>query len=159
MTLYYCKSWFRARKKPTEMWAEEQARQAHEQGNLYTVLVGSAEKPTCFLEVTQKAVGVSFLDDALREKLSYSFQETQPGTMFLSMATYRNFVGDTDVVAEGTNYIFGESGEVSIQRRKPRQASIETSKTTSDVRGNYEAKPSFGKYDDLIKVERYPLQK
>jgi len=159
MDLFYCKGWFRARKQPTEMWSEDVARQAHNRGAHYTVLVGSPERPTCFLEVSEKAVAVGFLDESLREKLSYSFQEVRPDTMFLSMVTYREFVGNSDAVAEGTSYIFKEGGEVSIQRKTFDPHTIETAESTLDLSGNYEAKPSFGHYGDLIKAERGPFQK
>ena len=140
------------------MWTEEQARHANDRGAPYTVLVGSPEKPTCFLEVTQNAVAVGFLDKALRERLSYSFKDAGPGMMFLSMATYRDFVGDTDVVAEGTSYIFEEGGEVSIRRQKFAPHVSETAAAVADVSGNYEPKPSFGNYGGLTRAERQPLQ-
>ena len=51
---FYCKSWFRAKKRPTEVWTEEQARSAHVNKQYYTVLVDSIERPYCFLEVADK---------------------------------------------------------------------------------------------------------
>lgn len=100
---YFCKSWFRARKRPTEVWSEEKARAAHINKKQYTVLIDSIEKPYCFLDVADKVVGVGFWDDLLRESLTYAFQETESGMLFLTMATYREFDGDSDTVTGGTS--------------------------------------------------------
>jgi hypothetical protein len=153
--IYFCKSWFRAKKRPTESWSEEQARAAHSESQPYTVLVDSAEQPYCFLEVTAKAVGVGFLDELLRESLTYGFQEVEAGKLFLTMATHREFVGDTDKVANGTSYIFNRDGTVSMRRESfvPTHK-LETTASTADVTANYSAMPSFGEYDDLIRAER-----
>jgi len=153
--VYYCKSWFRAKKRPTEIWAQEKAEKAHVEGLPYTVLVGSLEQPFCFLDVAKKSVGVGFLDMLLREALTYGFQEVEPGKLFLAMATYREFVGDTDGVANGTSYIFGRDGSVTIRRESfvPAQE-LTISTSIKDAGGHYSAMPLFGAYDDLIRVER-----
>ena len=153
--IYFCKSWFRAKKRPTENWSEEQARAAHGDGLPYTVLVDSVELPYCFLELTKKTVGVVFLDEHLRESLTYGFQEVEPGKLFLTIATYREFVDDTDKVASGTSYMFSRDGAVSIRRESfVPEHKIETSSSVADLAENYSAMPSFGEYDDLIRVER-----
>lgn len=152
--IFFCKSWFRAKKRPTELWSEDQAKAAHEAGGLYTVLVDSAEEPYCFLEVTEKAVGVSFLDDFLRESLSYDFQEIEPGRLFLTMATYREFEGDTDRVVSGTSYIFSQDGVVSTRREFFNPYKLETATSSADVTANHSPKSKFGQYGDLIRVER-----
>ena len=154
MEVFFCKSWFRAEKRPTEMWSEDQGKAAHERGILYTVLVGSVERPYCFLEVTAKAVGVGFLDEHLRESLSYAFQEVEPGRLFLTMATHREFDGDMDRVTSGTSYIFGQDGVVMIRREFFNPHRLETATSNSDVAANYSPKPKFGHYGDLIRVER-----
>jgi hypothetical protein len=153
--IFFCKSWFRAKKRPTEIWSEQQATAANDDGLPYTVLVDSVERPYCFLEVTRKSIGMGFLDEALRESLTYGFQEVEPGKLFLTMATYRDFVDGTDKVARGTSYIFGRDGTVAIRRESflP-EHDLETSSTMLDVAKNYCAMPSFGEYDDLIRVDR-----
>lgn len=153
--VYFCKSWFRAKKCPIENWSSEQAKTAHDQGLPYTVLVDSVEQPYCFLEVTENAVGVGFLDEKLRESLTYGFQKMESGGLFLTMATYREFINDTDRVANGTSYTFDRNGAVSIQRDifSP-EHKVETSSSVADVTGNYCAMPVFGEYDELIRVER-----
>lgn len=152
--IFYCKSWFRARKRPTEVWSEEQARAAHSDKRTYTALIGDVERPYCFLDISNGVVGVGFLDDLLRESLTYAFQEITPGKLFLTMATHREFKDDTDEVVAGATYTFEPDGALQITRESFNPYHIETAESTCDVRGNYSDVPEFGNYDDLIKVER-----
>jgi len=153
--IYFGKSWFRAKKRLTEKWSEAQAKAAHAEAKLYTVLVDSPDNPYCFVEVTRKAVGVGFLDSKLRETLSYGFQEVEPGMLFLTMATYREFVDESDKVAKGTSYIFKADGTVHVRDESFVPVHLTTtSQRVADISGNYSKFPDFGRYDDLIRVER-----
>ena len=154
--IFYCKSWFRAKKRPTELWSEDRARGAHDNKTLYSALIDSVEKPFCFLEINDKFVGVGFLDDNLRERVYYAFREIEPGRLFLSMATYREFEGDLDKVLLGTTYMFDPSGAVKIQKQQFNPYNAEASETVTDVSGNYDARPEFGHYGNLIKLKRAP---
>ena len=152
--LFYCKSWFRAKKRPTEIWTENQARVAHSSKTLYTVLIGSIEKPFCFLEINDKFVGTGFLDRNAREYLYYAFKEISAGILFLSMATYREFDADGDTVTMGTTYNFDPGGTVKIRRQKFKSHSVEMAESSADVSNNYSSWPEFGEYEDFIRVER-----
>jgi hypothetical protein len=154
MRVFYCKSWFRAKKRPTEIWPDEKARAAHAEKQTYTALIGDAERPYCFLDVSDRVVGVGFLDALLRESLTYAFQEITPGRLFLTMATHREFKDDTDEVAAASMYSFKPDGALQITRESFNPRSIETATSTCDVSGNYADVPGFGKFDDLIQVER-----
>ena len=153
-TIYFCKSWFRAKKKPTEIWSEEHASSAHVRKQTYTVLVDSAERPYCFIDVSEGVVGVGFLDEFLREPLTYAFQEVEPGRLFLSMATHREFDGSTDKVVNGISYLFEQDGSVKIRREYFDPHRLETAESTVNVSSNYSPMPEFGQYDELIRVER-----
>lgn len=152
--VFYCKTWFRARKIPTQVWTKEQAKLAHVKNQHYAVLVGSIDRPYCFLDVAHKVVGVGFLDEHLRETLTYSFQEVESGGLFLTIAIHREFEGETDKVVGGTSYRFKEDGTVQITRESFNTHHVETASTTSDVSINYSAAPEFGEYDDLIMIDR-----
>lgn len=154
MKYFYCKSWFRAKKVVTEMLSCEAARIAHTKGQPYTVLVDCETRPTAFIEVTKNFVSVGFLDENLRENLSYAFDTVDDGKVFLSMATYRDFQGDTDTVESGSCYIFRENGAVSIKRQTFSPATSEVANGVTDVSGNYASYPAFGRYEQLLKVER-----
>jgi|APFre7841882724_1041349.scaffolds.fasta_scaffold04635_5 hypothetical protein len=75
--------------------------------------------------------------------------------VFLSMATYREFEGETDKVREGTTYVFDRSGQVKIRRERfiP-QHTIESTEARTDVSANYSPAPTFGEYGDLVRKER-----
>ncbi|MBY5835534.1 hypothetical protein J3P71_30790 (plasmid) [Rhizobium leguminosarum] len=154
MTLFFCKSWFRAEKCPTEVWTEEKAGECHANGTLYTVLVGSIEHPICFLEIKNDFVGVSFLDDRLREYVEYVFAESSPEMLFLQRATHREYVGGTDKIDSGSTYYFKGDGSLVISRQCFNPHRLEKTTGTADVTENYSRKPDFGQYEDLIRLER-----
>ncbi|EHD0090561.1 hypothetical protein ACA689_000894 [Vibrio vulnificus] len=153
---FYCKSWFWSKKRPTEIWSEEQAKQAHDECRTYTVLVNDRERPYAVIDVagSTRFVGVTFLDDLLRESLSYHFKEVELGKLFLSMATHRYFDGDKDQVKLGNSYIFNEDGKLIIRKQSFNPQSLAEVISSTDVSGNYDKYPNFGEYDYLLKVER-----
>jgi hypothetical protein len=154
---FYCKSWFRAEKCPTEVWTEAQARAAHADRSGYTVLVDDVEAPFAFIDLARDFVGVGFLDGHLRTYLEYVFDEVESGRLFLAMAVYREYAGDTDKVRQGTSYIFKQDGGLTI-----REASFEPNELVVkdgpvvDVSLNYDAYPAFGDYAHLLRIERMP---
>lgn len=157
-SVFFCKSWFRAKKCPTEIWTTEQARAARKAKQHYTVLVDSIDRPYCFLDITDKAVGVGFLDIHLREYLTYGFQEVASDSLFLTVATHRQFEGDTDTVNSGTSYVFGRDGTVEIKREFFNPHRLEAANKTADVSANYCASTEFGEYDEFIKIGRSQIE-
>ena len=154
--IHYCKSWFSAKKRPTQVWDEAKARRAHEDRNPYTGLIGALERPTHIVDVIDKFVGVDFLDGHLREALSYHFKEYEPGKLFLSMAVYREFDGESDRVTCGDLYFFDRSGAVTIKHEAFDPHSLEVAESVTDVSGNYDFYPDFGVYDRVCRRERMP---
>ena len=152
--IFFCKLWFRGHKKATDLWPPERAKEAHEAERLYTVLVDSIERPNCYLDITNKFVGVSFLDENLRDCLEYHFQEIEPGQLFLSKAVHRQYNGSSDTVTQGDTFMFKPDGRVHMRKGFFNPHRLETADTTADVRGNYSPFPEFGEYDDLIRKDR-----
>ena len=152
--IHYCKSWFRAKKKPTELWSEEKAEAAHRNRLPYTALVGSAEQPYCFVNVADNVIGIGFLDSLLRESLTYAFKEVEAGKLFLTMAIHREFEADSDQVASGVTYTFDRSGAVHIRREFFKPHRVETATSVFDPTPNHAVWPDFGLYDHLVRVER-----
>lgn len=148
------KSWFRAKKRLTETWDEPKARIAHEQRLPYVAVVGSAGSIKCFIEANNDYIGVGFLDNAMREFLSYQFQEIEPGRLFLTMATHREFDGDMDRVKSGTTYYFKPNGNVTVETEDFATSQLSTKELQTDVSGNWEAYPVFGNYHSLVRVDR-----
>jgi hypothetical protein len=155
--IYFCKKWFAAKKYAPELWTEAQAKEAHDNGRNYTVLVDSLERPFCAILVMANGTAVDFLDECLREALSYQFQVVSPGQLFLTMAVHREFDGNEDKVAKGTMYTFTQEGKVHIRRETflPTH-SLETADTQADVSSNYVPFPQFGEYEELVRMERQP---
>ncbi|MFB9241915.1 lytic transglycosylase [Massilia antarctica] len=108
--IFFFKSWFRAKKKPAEIWSEDQAKLAHSTNRTYTVLVESINEPYCFIDIAKGVVGVGVHDEFLRESLTHAFQEVGPGKLFLTMATHREFDGGSDKVVSGISYLFEQNG-------------------------------------------------
>lgn len=153
--IFFCKSWFAAKKRPTEVWNEEQARKAHAMKQPYTVLVDSMEAPYCTITMTAQFAGVDFLDDLLRSILTYHFQDVGSERLFITMATYREFNGKSDRVAAGTTYMFAQDGTVRMRRESFRPLyKLETASSKADVAPNYSPAPVFGEYSDLIRSDR-----
>lgn len=156
----YCDGWFRARKVAAKPLTAEQARERHTGGKLYTVLVGAPERPSCFVEVVGENgyVGVEFLDEQLREHLAYSFQRTEDSRLFLSVATWRKYRGESDEVAAAELYYFNRAGSVEVHNVDVQADSERVGVKEMDVSANYEPWPAFGHYEHLLLRERRLIQ-
>jgi hypothetical protein len=154
MDIHYSRGWFRAKKRPNDLWTEHEAKAAYDRRELHTAIAGPLNHPIAFIEFNKDYVGVGFLDHLLREYLSYQFQELRPGQLFLTMATHRDFDGDSDSVSSGTTYIFNPDGKVTLIAEDFRAGSKTQGATESNVSGNWENYPLFGKYELLLRTER-----
>jgi hypothetical protein len=164
MTYTYCRDWARHLAAPTEVWDEQKARRAHERGKLYTVLVGTHERPECFLHVRLelKYIGVNFLDRFFRVNLSFQFEEIEPGRMFLERAIEVEFDRDApqDLSPNEARSIreirtvFKPTGWVDIWRRDVNTGNMEHAEGPQDVARCWEPLPRFGDYAGVIRRER-----
>lgn len=157
MEVYYCESWFRGKKVAVNIWNATKAHTAYINQQLYTVLLGSLKTPRCFIESTGDAIGIGFLDNLLREHMSYEFQEKKHGTTFLSMATERKFKEDTDEVIWGITYYYDEDGHVSIEEEDFVTNTLTSAETYLDVSSNWEPYPEFGEYESIARKDRVDL--
>lgn len=162
MQISYCTKWSRHNRRPWDMLSEMQARTAHENGKLYTALIGNPLRPDCFLEVTAfRSVCVEFLDAALRTYLSYSFQEKRPNELFISMSRRPQFPNETDPPDRATVLFFKTDGQLHIERFLSNPDGIgsklvgEESRVV-DVTYNWERYPKFGDYAGLATRDRCP---
>jgi len=157
MEVHYCEGWFRARKIAVNIWEIAEARTAYVNRQMYTALIGSPTAPECFVESTGDAIGLGFLDDLLREHVSYEFEEKEPGKLFLSMATERKFEGDTDNVTWAITYFFDEDGHVVIRETDVITDLVTQAETYLDVSANWEPYPEFGQYESIARKDRVEL--
>lgn len=154
MDIHYSDGWFRAKKRPGELWTPARAKAAFDRRELHAAIIGPLTSPRAFIEFNKDYVGVGFLDKNLREYLDYSFQEVEPGRLFLTMATHREFQGDSDQVKKGTTYIFKEYGNVTVINEEFPDGAKTRKDAPADVSGNWQNYPSFGEYDSLLRTER-----
>ncbi len=155
MRLRFGKSWFRARKRFTEEWESAKALEAHMNRQAYVAKVeGDGEGLCCFVEFNNDYVGIGFLDEELREFLSYQFQELEQDRLFLTMATHREFEGTSDTVRKGTSYYFKPNGQVTIESEDFEASRVTTRTTEADVSHNWDNYPKFGEYESILRTER-----
>lgn len=159
MNLTYCEKWSQNYNEARGLRTETDAKCAHEQRKLYTVLFGDIKHPSCFFQVLDEAVTVGFLDEHLRCPISYGFQEVSPGKLFLSQAHLFIYDDESEIVKSGTHYYFQKDGHLVIEFIEYRNNSVldETrslKEMQTDVSGNWEPYPEFGKYDSIIRRDR-----
>jgi hypothetical protein len=152
----YADRWLTRRGRPGAPLDADEARRRHEEGKLYTVVLGDPERPTAYLDVRNETgfVGVHFLDDAGRPYLTYHFAR-DPGSdddLFLEQATYREYEGDE--VVRGDAYHFEPDGKVVKEHKDYVQREAERGETRDDVSSNWEPVPEFGSYESIARVER-----
>ena len=152
--VFYCKHWSLHYKQAVDIWPEKKARTAHEGRKPYTVLIHSAERPSCVLSVGKDFVNVSFMDAHLRDWCYYFFSEVEPGLLFISQAVTCEYVGDSDDVSRGAFYRFGRAGDMLVKRQSYYPHNVEQVHSVVDVSNNYSKVPDFGEYEDLIRFQR-----
>jgi hypothetical protein len=150
----YGKSWFLAKRRFTEQWDESQAADAHAKRKPYAAAIRNEDGCVTVVDARDDYYGVDFLDAIGREYLSYQFQELEPGRLFLTMATHREFDGETDRVSYGTTYYFKPDGSVTVETEDFATANLATKEMKVDVNGNWETYPNFGDYGSLTRVDR-----
>jgi hypothetical protein len=160
MQISYCTQWSRHNNRPVDALTEAQARRAHEEGKLYTALLGDRQRPSCFLEFTAfRSVGVEFLDGALRTFFDYSFQEMRRDEFFMSMSHRLEFPNDVDLADRARVLYFKVDGHLSIVDYQAHADGIGSKivgkeERVVDVSRNWEPYPKFGDYQGLATLDR-----
>ncbi len=133
---------------------EAVARSLDRAGSPYTVIIGKRESPFAFIERSSEFYGVNFLDERTRVYLTYSFEEVQPGRLFLKEAIFHEFADDQDEPSKSTAYWFHTDGQVVIETVEYPGRKASRVEKRVDVERNWSKKPEFGRYEELIKAER-----
>ena len=110
--------------------------------------------PTCFVEFSNDYVGVSFLDENLREYLTYQFQELESNLLFLTMAVHRSFSDNQKNPSFSTTYMFETDGGVVIWKEKLISGEKSRYEKNFDPAKNYETYPNFGQYESIARRDR-----
>jgi hypothetical protein len=156
MLVTYCQSWSRAKKRINQIWSEEKALKAHQEGEVYTAVIGLPEKPNCFLEINieLKFVGVNFLDENLRDYLHYSFFELESRALFINQVIYREYRGDTDLATRAIITQFNPDGKTKIRDNDLIKDECKVNEFYTDIKKNWEDIPEFGQYESIIRFDR-----
>ena len=96
MEIYYCDKWSNI-KKPWNIIDENAAKTLHENRHSYTAVLSDGEQPKYLVNVTEKWVSVSFLDDFLRKYLHYDFIVKEDNRLFLRTIMYWEYDEDTQL--------------------------------------------------------------
>lgn len=84
----------------------------------------------------------------------YTFEEREPGRLFLSEAVYREFDQSSGSVARGTVYRFSPRGHASVERTERPFNRAAISEREVDVSKNWEPRPAFGDWASITRQER-----
>ncbi|WP_102691529.1 hypothetical protein [Rummeliibacillus pycnus] len=152
MEIYYCDKWSNIKKKPWNIIDENTAKTLHENSHPYTAVLSDGEQPKYLVNVTDKWVSVSFLDDFGRKYLNYDFIVKEDNRIFLRTIMYWEYEGDTQL----KSMIFGyqENGHIAMEQRDSKTGEVEERETKDDVTRNWDIFPEFGQYLYLCKEER-----
>jgi hypothetical protein len=151
------KVWSAGHKRIVNERTEAEAKQLHDARDYYNVFVEDDGKPYCYIRINNDFFSVMFLDDLQRDGMNYTFSEKQPGKIFLKQVQGWKYQADTDKKMESIIFYFDEDGKVTIRNADlvSNEVRIFESKQHLDVSSFYEPYPEFGKYEHLIKADRY----
>jgi hypothetical protein len=132
----------------------EQARERHASREGYDAILMDAGTPRYVVTVVGNFLSVSFMDDCGRCYLEYDFREKQPLQVFLTHATHREFIGDSDDLSNFKLFAFHENGEIFMEDHDEIAKTVVESKTQDSVAENWDDYPQFGDYASLCREER-----
>lgn len=154
MKVTYFQTWHRHLREGVDALTQDEAKARDEAGYGYVAVIGNPEHPVSFIEIHDGFYGVSFLDADRREYLMYSFEELEPGKVFLREAIFREYEGDSAKAARASAYRFDPSGTMSIESGAQPFQQVTVKEREADISRNWERKPRFGEYADIVRKER-----
>lgn len=157
LTVSYGERWSDLSLRIVDRLDAEAARQRHERGELYAAILGDPEHPWAHLNVRLEVgyVDVTFLDEELREDLSYTFtrEPGSEGDLFLEQATWRTYDSSSERVLS-EHYIFKPPNITHVRKRDYTANEQETYSVEADLAQNWEPVPAFGDYESIAARER-----
>jgi hypothetical protein len=148
-----------SRRKNQEGLLEVASREAHENKQVYFATVFDGETPYCFLECNQGYFYVGFLDDKLRVYLDYIFDELSSNKLFLKEVSIFEF--DNNEIIKRTDYKFTPNGDFRIivyENNEQETLTAQEPLSSKIVEHLWVDYPTFGQYDELIKLDRIPSE-
>jgi hypothetical protein len=155
MRITYCERWLHATHRPFRILSDQAAKRRYDRRLSLTAVIGDPAMPASVLEIAPPLVTVGFLDHSLREVLAYTFEEVEPGRLFLKTALWRDFEAQSDEPAHGVLTRFTQDGSIEVEKHDLRAGTV--AKSTSEghsTAANWEAVPAFGSYSSICRKER-----
>lgn len=154
MEICYCDKWSNIKKKPWNIMDENVASINHKNRQPYTAVLSDGGQPRYIVNVTDKWVSISFLDDFLRKYLHYDFIVKEDKKIFLRTIMYWEYEADTDTELKSMIFGYQENGHIAMEQRDSKTGEIEERETEDNVSRNWDVYPEFGEYIYLCKEER-----
>lgn len=142
------------RKKLPDPIPVAEARLRHRTRQFYEAVLLEGGHPQHVVSVYDDHVLVDFLDLQLRCYLEYQFRECQPNRLFLTHATYREFVDETEDPISMKSFVFEENGYIYMTDEDLVAGTEVESKTNADPAGNWDDYPEFGNYAQICREDR-----
>jgi hypothetical protein len=135
-----------------------EARRRHDDGKLYSAVLGDPEQPSAAVEVRLEVpfVGARFLDEQRRTVLDYAFGALDGGrddALFLRQAIERAYGAD-GAVAWSALHVFDPDGLVRVEEKDYARGETRCYEAGHDGPRNREPVPAFGDYDSIARLER-----
>ena len=156
MKIIHCKGWSLRRKYPNQPYSETEAEKLYQGRKPFGVVIERKDKPFCFIDFNNQFIYVGFLDKYQRNYLGYEFSEIQNNRIFLKEVDFWEYEGETDNKLTSNRYRFTPEGEFGIENtnNQTREKVRRYAENKIDVSILWENYPEFGKYDNIIKIER-----
>jgi hypothetical protein len=154
MTYEYFDGWHQHYREPLQPLIIQEARRRDTEGEPYCVVVrGESGDYEAFIDIANEYYAVNFIDEHRRVYLSYGFDDVGDGRVFLDDASQFDYrEGDErDEPYEITSYTFRQDGYLAISHVLTGSTKGTIKEGTCDVSGNWETRPKFGEYENLLK--------
>ena len=164
----YNKTFFRRKKVKNIDTLLESASHAHNNKLIYFVTITENQKPYCAIEINEGFFRVNFIDEFLRNYMSFDFvgnianinikwrQGIPVDKLFLNRVLQVEFDGQSEIIDKTTDFIFHPDGTFHITKIDVKSKMQTDSKANHkiDISNNWEDYPKFGNYESIIRKER-----
>jgi hypothetical protein len=161
MEAIYCRRWNDILKKPLDPITAEEARRLDADHDYYTVILYEDSTPRRYVEVNwgEAYLGVYFLDEQLREQLTYAFRRIDDERMFLDEVLRWEYPDDQAMAMSGATLTdsvrYSQDGTVQREVRDDVAQEVRRQKFADvplDV--NWEPVPQFGDWERVSRRDR-----
>lgn len=159
MNVHYCRRWNFSLDQPIDPYTPEQARERDEQGELYTVIIGDAQKPECVIERDGSLYGPYFFDSNRRRQTCFAFRAIDDKRLFLKEIWTWEYPHDKarrlNESSRIDHLVYDQNGIVKhtiTDKIKNEVVTRQIADVKLDI--NWEPVPEFGDWESLSRFNR-----